>query len=147
MPPVFDQRNLSFAESTVNALEALAVMPLLRAPSGAIRRIQQGEDGLGLPHRVLRDDQMLAIVRVDPLGGLGAGNDGARHRHRLQHLVLDAPRYPERCHHYISRSQPSPDIRHTAGNDDAGQVCERLYLGGRIAADDCEDACIQNRAD
>ena len=45
LPGVFDQRNLSFAEATVNALEALAVMPLLRAPSGAIRRIHISRAG------------------------------------------------------------------------------------------------------
>ncbi|SHE86936.1 2-octaprenyl-6-methoxyphenol hydroxylase [Thermomonas hydrothermalis] len=39
LPPVFDQRNLSFAEATVNALKALGVLPLLRAPAGQIRRI------------------------------------------------------------------------------------------------------------
>ena len=45
MPAVFDQRNLSFAEATVNALQALGVMPLLRAPSGSIRRIHVSRAG------------------------------------------------------------------------------------------------------
>ena len=35
LPVVFDERNLSFAEATVNALTALGVMPLLRNPTGA----------------------------------------------------------------------------------------------------------------
>ncbi len=39
LPAVFDERNLSFAEATVNALTALGVMPLLRDPTGSIRRI------------------------------------------------------------------------------------------------------------
>jgi 2-octaprenyl-6-methoxyphenol hydroxylase len=39
MPAVFDQRNLSFAGATVNALTALGVMARLRAPTGPIRRI------------------------------------------------------------------------------------------------------------
>lgn len=39
LPPVFDQRNLSFAEASVNALTALGVMQKLRAPTGPIRRI------------------------------------------------------------------------------------------------------------
>ncbi|MEG3048861.1 MAG: FAD-dependent monooxygenase, partial [Thermomonas sp.] len=39
LPAVFDQRNLSFAEATVNALEALGLLPLRRAPDGSIRRI------------------------------------------------------------------------------------------------------------
>ena len=45
MPQVFDQRNLSFAEATVNALAALGVMPLLRAASGSIRRIHISRAG------------------------------------------------------------------------------------------------------
>src|SRR5688500_4136507 len=39
LPPVFDQRNLSFAEASVNGLTALGVMQKLRAPTGPIRRI------------------------------------------------------------------------------------------------------------
>ena len=45
MPEGFDQRNLSFAEATVNALTALGVMPLLRAASGSIRRIHISRAG------------------------------------------------------------------------------------------------------
>ena len=45
MPEVFDQRNLSFAEATVNALVALGVMPLLHAPTGSIRRIHISRSG------------------------------------------------------------------------------------------------------
>lgn len=45
LPPVFDERSLSFAEATVNALTALGVMPLLRAPTAAIRRIHVSRAG------------------------------------------------------------------------------------------------------
>ncbi|MFN3310799.1 MAG: 2-octaprenyl-6-methoxyphenyl hydroxylase [Thermomonas sp.] len=45
LPPVFDQRNLSFAEATLNALQALGVLPLLRAPTGPIRRIHVSRSG------------------------------------------------------------------------------------------------------
>ncbi len=45
LPAVFDERNLSFAEATVNALTALGVMSLLRAPTGAIRRIHVSRAG------------------------------------------------------------------------------------------------------
>ncbi len=51
LPAVFDERNLSFAEATVNALSALGVMQKLRAPGGAIRRIhisRRGDFGRGL---------------------------------------------------------------------------------------------------
>jgi 2-octaprenyl-6-methoxyphenol hydroxylase len=39
LPAVFDQRNLSLAEASVNALNALGVLPRLRAPTGTIARI------------------------------------------------------------------------------------------------------------
>ncbi len=45
LPAVFDERNLSFAEATVNALTALGVMPLLREPTGSIRRIHVSRAG------------------------------------------------------------------------------------------------------
>jgi len=51
LPAVFDERNLSFAEGTVNALTALGVMQKLRAPAGAIARIhvsRRGDFGRGL---------------------------------------------------------------------------------------------------
>ena len=45
LPEVFDQRNLSFAEATVNALGRLGVMQRLRAPTGTIRRIHASRRG------------------------------------------------------------------------------------------------------
>ncbi|WP_222565143.1 2-octaprenyl-6-methoxyphenyl hydroxylase [Novilysobacter antarcticus] len=42
---VFDQRNLSFAEATVNALTALRVMQKLASPGGAIKRIHVSRRG------------------------------------------------------------------------------------------------------
>lgn len=45
LPEVFDQRNLSFAEATVNALSALGVMRLLRTAPGPIRRIHVSRRG------------------------------------------------------------------------------------------------------
>ncbi|MDQ3617731.1 MAG: hypothetical protein M3374_03285, partial [Pseudomonadota bacterium] len=36
LPNVFDERNLSFAEATINALTSLGVMQKLRAPTGPI---------------------------------------------------------------------------------------------------------------
>ncbi|WFC41136.1 2-octaprenyl-6-methoxyphenyl hydroxylase [Pseudoxanthomonas sp. SE1] len=45
MPAVFDQRNLSFAAATVNALTVLGVMQQLRAPTGPIRRIHISRQG------------------------------------------------------------------------------------------------------
>lgn len=45
LPAVFDERNLSFAEATVNALDVLGVMPLLRMPASPIRRIHVSRAG------------------------------------------------------------------------------------------------------
>ena len=45
LPLVFDERNLSFAEATVNALSALGVMQKLRSPPGLIRRIHVSRSG------------------------------------------------------------------------------------------------------
>jgi len=45
LPAVFDQRNLSFATATVNALTALGVMAQLRQPGGPIRRIHVSRAG------------------------------------------------------------------------------------------------------
>lgn len=45
LPAVFDQRNLSLAVASVNALGALGVMRELRAPGGAIRRIHVSRAG------------------------------------------------------------------------------------------------------
>jgi len=45
LPPVFDERSLSFAEATVNALTALGVMQALQAHGGPIRRIVVTREG------------------------------------------------------------------------------------------------------
>ena len=45
LPAVFDQRNLSFAAATVNALTALGVMQRLAHPGGPIRRIHVSRAG------------------------------------------------------------------------------------------------------
>jgi 2-octaprenyl-6-methoxyphenol hydroxylase len=45
LPAVFDERNLSFAEASVNALSALGVLQKLRAPTGPIRRIHVSRNG------------------------------------------------------------------------------------------------------
>lgn len=104
LPPVFDQRNLSFAEATLNALQALGVLALMRAPTGPIRRIHvsrrgdfgrmlldaqaYGRDAFGrvvvardfgeaLEARLL---QLKGLMRYRPARfvGLGEGGDGLR---------------------------------------------------------------------
>ncbi|MDR0183364.1 2-octaprenyl-6-methoxyphenyl hydroxylase [Lysobacter arvi] len=70
LPAVFDERNLSFAEATVNALTALGVMQKLRAPTGAIARIhisRRGDFGRGLleASRYGRDEFGRVVVARD----------------------------------------------------------------------------------
>ncbi len=45
LPAVFDQRNLSLAQASVNALQALGVLSSLQAPAGPIRRIHVSRAG------------------------------------------------------------------------------------------------------
>ncbi len=45
LPAVFDERNLSFAEATVNALTALGVLQKLQVPGAPIRRIHVSRKG------------------------------------------------------------------------------------------------------
>ncbi|MFC7302074.1 2-octaprenyl-6-methoxyphenyl hydroxylase [Cognatiluteimonas weifangensis] len=45
LPAVFDQRNLSFAEATVQALTALGVLQKLQAPAAPVRRIHVSRRG------------------------------------------------------------------------------------------------------
>lgn len=45
LPEVFDQRNLSFADATVNALRNLGILEELRSPVGSIRRIHISRAG------------------------------------------------------------------------------------------------------
>ena len=104
MPAVFDQRNLSFAAATVNALTALGVMQHLRAPTGTIRRIHisrqgdfgrvkldaqdYGRDAFGQVV-VARDfgealetrlEGLARLTRYRPARFVGFGPDGAGHR-------------------------------------------------------------------
>ncbi len=45
LPAVFDERNLTFADASVNALTALGVLQKLRTPGGVIRRIHVSRSG------------------------------------------------------------------------------------------------------
>jgi len=56
LPAVFDQRNLSLAAASVNALQALGVMRELRAPTGPIRRIHVSRAGDFGSVRLAADD-------------------------------------------------------------------------------------------
>ena len=100
LPAVFDQRNLSFAEATVNALTALGVMRKLRMPTAPIERIhvsRRGDFGRSVLHAsahgrsefgqvvVARDfgealearlSELRGLVRYRPMKFLGLAGHG-----------------------------------------------------------------------
>ncbi|WP_462115247.1 2-octaprenyl-6-methoxyphenyl hydroxylase [Lysobacter xanthus] len=119
LPPVFDQRSLSFAEATIHALDALGVLPHLQAHGGPIRRIvvnregdfgqarleaaRYGRDAFGRVV-VARDFGEALEARLDTLKGLtryrparfvATALDGERRRVTLQtaegEIVIAAP--------------------------------------------------------
>jgi 2-octaprenyl-6-methoxyphenol hydroxylase len=109
LPAVFDERSLSFAEATVNALTALGVMQSLQAHGGPIRRIvvtREGDFGQARLEAarygramfgqvvVARDfgralearlDRMPRLTRYRPARLVSTSLHGA-----LRHVVLDA---------------------------------------------------------
>jgi 2-octaprenyl-6-methoxyphenol hydroxylase len=111
LPAVFDQRNLSFAEATVNALTALGVLQKLAGPIAPIRRIHVSRVGdfgrvrldAGTYGReafgqvvVARDfgqalEARLAgtthVTRYRPSRFLGVGDDDGAYRHVRIHDV------------------------------------------------------------
>jgi 2-octaprenyl-6-methoxyphenol hydroxylase len=93
LPAVFDERNLSFAEATVNALSALGVMQKLRAPGGPIRRIHVSRSGdFG---RVLLE---AADYGRDAFGQVVVARDfGEALEARLQELRALSRYRPARC--------------------------------------------------
>ncbi|MFZ5656247.1 MAG: 2-octaprenyl-6-methoxyphenyl hydroxylase [Pseudomonadota bacterium] len=108
MPPVFDERSLSFAEATVNALTALDVLPRLQLGGAPIRRIEitrAGEFGRARLEAarygreafgqvvVARDFGLALESRLRDVGGLtryrparfvGTDRDGDARRLRLE---------------------------------------------------------------
>lgn len=90
LPAAFDQRNLSFAEGTVNALDALGVLPLLRAPAAPIRRIHASRAGdFGRVRLEARDHGREAFGRVVVARDFGEGLEARLQQ--LTHLVRYRP--------------------------------------------------------
>ncbi len=122
LPAVFDERNLSFAEATVNALSALGVMQRLRLPPAPIRRIHASRDGdFG---RVVMD---AADYGRDRFGQVVVASDfGQALESRLAEL------------HGFTRYRPARFL----GFDDGGGAVPGMPAGGvrvlRIAGDDGE---------
>ena len=81
---------------------------------------------------------MVAIDRVYPLGGAPRCDHGLCHCHRLQHLVLDTSRDPQRRDHDSRRHDPTADIIHSADHDRAIPAIELLHPVDRRSPDYCK---------
>ena len=68
----------------------------------------------------------------------GRDDHGPGHGHRLEHLVLDAARNPQRRHHGRSVLQIGTHVRHRAGHDDAWPRGQRRDGRRGVHADDVE---------
>jgi 2-octaprenyl-6-methoxyphenol hydroxylase len=111
---VFDQRNLSFAEATVNALTALGVLQKLQSPGAAIRRIhvsRRGDFG-----RVRLD---AADYGRDAFGQVVVARDfGQALEARLSELAHLVRYRPAR---FIGLDEAAQDARTLRIRDDAGE--------------------------
>lgn len=113
LPAVFDERNLSFADATVNALEALGVMSKLSAPTGAITRIHVSRRGdFGRACLVAADYGREAFGRV-----VVARDFGEALESRLQELQR------------LTRYRPARFVG-LAGGDDSTRVVRIADAGG-----------------
>lgn len=123
MPAVFDQRNLSFAAATVNALTALGVMQKLQAASGPIRRIhisRQGDFG-----RVRLD---AADYGRDSFGQVVVARDfGEALEQRLRELPRLTRYRPAR---FLALDEPAAEARvlRIAGESGEQRIAARLLV-------------------
>src|SRR5690606_4642011 len=131
LPVVLDQRNLSFAEATVNALDALGVLPLLRAPSGSIRRIHVSRAGdFG---RIRLD---ATAHGRDEFGRVVVARDfGEALEARLLQLQRLTRYRPAR---FIGLGEAGDDLRRIRIIDDAGE--RELHAKLLVAADGARSA-------
>ena len=128
LPPVFDQRNLSFADATVNALAALGVMGELQTPPGPIRRIHASR--VGDFGRVCLD---AADYGRDAFGQVVVASDFGRALEARMNRLQDLTRYrPAR----FLGSDDLGDVRavRIAEGDGERTVHARLLVGADGAA-------------
>jgi 2-octaprenyl-6-methoxyphenol hydroxylase len=112
LPSVLDERNLTFAEATVNALTALGVLQKLRAPTGSIRRIHISRRGdFGRTMLDPRDHGREEFGRVVVARDFGEA---------LEARLLELPR--------LSRYRPARFVGLAAGAD--GYRAIRIADGG-----------------
>jgi 2-octaprenyl-6-methoxyphenol hydroxylase len=136
LPAVFDQRNLSLAEASVNALRALDVLPRLRTPTGPITRIHISREGdFG---RVLLD---AADYRRAAFGQVVVARDfGEALESRLGDLPRLTRRRPAR---FLGFAETGADgLRRARIADDDGEraIATKLVVAADGAASAVRDA-------
>ncbi|RXR04368.1 2-octaprenyl-6-methoxyphenyl hydroxylase [Pseudoxanthomonas composti] len=135
MPPVFDQRNLSFAAATVNALTALGVMQQLQAPTGAIARIHVSRRG---------DFGRIVLEAADygrqAFGQVVVASDFGQALERSLALAGGITRYrPARFEALAGLDDGSRRIR-ISGPDGTQALSARLLVGADGSASQVRDA-------
>ena len=124
LPAVFDQRNLSFAEATVNALTALGVMPLLRMPTGPIRRIHVSRSGdFG---RAMLD---AADYGRDMFGQVVVARDFGEALEARLEACMRLARYRPARFVGLDMADDSAQVLHLAGDDGERRIAARLVVG------------------
>lgn len=126
LPAVFDERNLSFADATVNALGALGVLQKLRAPMGAIARIHVSRRGdFGRARLVAADYGRETFGRVVVARDFGEALEA-----RLGELARLTRYRPARC---IGLGGDNGDVRTVHIADESGEHMLQAKL--LVAAD------------
>jgi len=131
LPAVFDQRNLSFAEATVNALNALGILPRLRQPGAPIRRIQitrRGDFGrIWLRAQDYARSEFGQVVVARDFGDA------------LESVLAECPRLTRyRPARFVGFGTPHADWREVRLADDADEQSVRARLV--VAADGTDSA-------
>jgi 2-octaprenyl-6-methoxyphenol hydroxylase len=124
LPAVFDQRNLSFAEATVNALTALGVLQKLRMPPALIRRIHVSRSG---------DFGRVCLEAADydreSFGQVGVARDfGDALEARLAELENLVRYRPARCIGVEERPDGTRALRIDAGDTGEQRLSTRLLV-------------------
>jgi 2-octaprenyl-6-methoxyphenol hydroxylase len=134
LPAVFDERNLSFAEATVNALTALGVLQKLRAPGAPIRSIHVSRSGdFG---RVRLD---AAAYGRDAFGQVVVARDfGQALEARLAETTHVTRYRPAR---FLGLGVEDEDARHVRVVDDSG---ERTIMARLLVAADGTRSAVRD---
>jgi 2-octaprenyl-6-methoxyphenol hydroxylase len=166
-PAVFDQRNLSLAEASVNALNALDVLPRLRTPSGPIAHIhisRSGDFGRVLLNAadfgreafgrvvVARDfgealesrlGDLSRLTRYRPARFLGFADDG--HGLRRARIVSDGGEFELRARLVVAADGTASAVREALGIAVDRHDYEQTLFVARLRAERTPDGTAYER--